>query len=141
MSINSFTISGHIGKNATSRTTPSGKSIISFSVPCVQGYGEHKKTSWITCKMFGKFGETYLDSLVKGADVTVSGEFVLEEWSNDSGNHSMPCLIVSQIKVSKTTNSYQQAQQQPQQAKPPQNDFGDFDDDIPFSNYELKIIV
>ncbi|EOA5628551.1 single-stranded DNA-binding protein [Providencia rettgeri] len=139
MAINTITASGNLGKDCEQRWTPNGKAVASFSLPVKQGYGEHEKTSWVICKMFGPKAEKLPEYLTKGTKVTVTGEFVMEEWTNQSGEKkSAPVIIVNQLDFGgsgnqagsqQPTRQPQQPQQQALQNEPPMN----FDDpDIPF---------
>lgn len=123
MAINLIVASGNIGKDAEQRRTPAGKAIAAFSLPVKQGYGEHEKTSWVTCKMFGAKAEKLPQYLVKGTKVTVTGEFVLEEWEDRQGSKRQTAvIIVNDIDFSgQSKHQPQPAQQQP-----------DFDPDVPF---------
>ncbi|HDU8497278.1 TPA: single-stranded DNA-binding protein [Morganella morganii subsp. morganii] len=135
MAINVITVSGNLGKDCEQRWTPAGKAVASFSLPVKQGYGEHEKTSWVICKMFGAKAEKLPEHLKKGMKVTVTGEFVIEEWTDREGNkRSTPVIIVNQLDfggnqaVSQNLPQQQRTQQPPVQNEPPM----DFDDDIPF---------
>lgn len=139
MAINTITISGNVGKDAVLRVTPNGKHIASFSLPAKTGFGDNEKTSWLNCKMFGAMAEKLSAAIVKGAKVTVSGEFVVEEWTRQDGTQAQtPTILVRDIDLpprASSQGSTQQTQQrsapQRQQAthsEPPMN----FDDEIPF---------
>ncbi|EPU3934733.1 single-stranded DNA-binding protein [Morganella morganii] len=136
MAINVITVSGNLGKDCEQRWTPAGKAVASFSLPVKQGYGEHEKTSWVICKMFGAKAEKLPEHLKKGMKVTITGEFVMEEWTDREGNkRSTPVIIVNQLDfggnqvVSQNLPQQQRTQQPPAQNEPPT----DFDDDmIPF---------
>ncbi|HHN8402571.1 TPA: single-stranded DNA-binding protein, partial [Morganella morganii] len=111
------------------------KAVASLSLPVKQGYGEHEKTSWVICKMFGAKAEKLPEHLKKGMKVTITGEFVMEEWTDREGNkRSTPVIIVNQLDfggnqaVSQNLPQQQRTQQPPVQNEPPM----DFDDDIPF---------
>ncbi|HHJ1158373.1 TPA: single-stranded DNA-binding protein [Proteus mirabilis] len=143
MAINTITASGNLGKDCEQRWTPNGKAVASFSLPVKQGYGEHEKISWVICKMFGSKAEKLPPHLTKGIKVTVTGEFVMEEWTSQSGEKkSAPVIIVNQLDfVSNGGNQAgsQKPQQnqgwgQPQQPQEPQNEPPmNFDDqEIPF---------
>lgn len=143
MAINTFTASGNIGKDCQVRQTKNGKSIATFSLPVKQGYGDHEKTSWVTCKMFGKRAEGSLPQyLTKGTKVIVTGEFVLEEWQGQNGEQNkMPAIIVNQLDFGGNGQSsgggYSQQQPLPANDMPKNNkpmpDFDGFtDDEIPF---------
>lgn len=135
MAVNVITVSGNLGKDCEQRWTPAGKAVASFSLPVRQGYGEHEKTSWVICKMFGAKAEKLPEHLKKGMKVTITGEFVMEEWTDRDGNkRSTPVIIVNQLDfggnqaVSQNLPQEQRTQQPPVQNEPPM----DFDDDIPF---------
>ncbi len=141
MAINTITISGNVGKDAVLRVTPNGKHISSFSLPAKTGFGENEKTSWLNCKMFGAMAEKLSGAVVKGAKVTVSGEFVIEEWTRQDGTQAqMPTILVRDIDLpprngqSQNQQTTSQPQHQQQRAAPPQASEPpmDFDDDIPF---------
>ncbi|KGB01201.1 single-stranded DNA-binding protein [Enterobacteriaceae bacterium ATCC 29904] len=141
MAINTITISGNVGKDAVLRVTPNGKHISSFSLPAKSGFGDNEKTSWLNCKMFGAMAEKLSTAIVKGAKVTVTGEFVIEEWTRQDGSQAQtPTILVRDIDLP-PRNGQQQSQQPasqpqkqqraaaPQPSEPPM----DFDDsDIPF---------
>lgn len=141
MAINTITVSGNVGKDAVLRVTPNGKHISSFSLPAKSGFGDNEKTSWLNCKMFGAMAEKLSTAIVKGAKVTVTGEFVVEEWTKQDGSQAQtPTILVRDIDLP-PRNSQQQSQQaasQPQRqqqraAQAPSNEPPmDFDDDIPF---------
>ena len=151
MALNVFTASGNIGKDCESRVTPAGKTIAQFSLPVKSGYGENEKTSWVTCKLFGVKAEKLPQYLTKGTKVTVSGEFVLEQWEKDGVKHSMPCVLVNALDFggskSEQGGSQQvglgqpvaapqqqapaQSQQAPQNQAPAQQQ--DWESDIPFN--------
>lgn len=142
MAINIFTASGNIGRDCELRVTPNGKNIATFPLPVKQGYGDHEKTSWVNCKLFGNTAEKLTQYLTKGTKVTVSGEFVLEKWNAQDGTErSAPVIIVRDVDFGGNSSSNGQAnnqgqqrpQQNQQQASPQYNEPPmDFDDDIPF---------
>ncbi|EMM0438294.1 single-stranded DNA-binding protein [Citrobacter freundii] len=142
MAINTIIVSGNVGKDAVLRVTPNGKHIASFSIPAKTGFGENEKTSWLNCKMFGAMAEKLSVAVVKGAKVTVSGEFVIEEWTRQDGSTAQtPTILVRDIDLPPRNGQNQNAaqpqrQQQsstPQPSEPPMN----FDDDIPFTPVNL----
>ncbi|WP_414456829.1 single-stranded DNA-binding protein [Enterobacter kobei] len=123
MSINVICASGFVGKDAEQRWTNNQKCIASFSLPVRQGYGEREKTSWVKCMLFGAKAEKLTQYLTKGTKVTVTGEFVMEEWTDQNGGkRSQPVIIVMDIDFGSSGNK-QAVQQQPEQ---------DYDQTIPF---------
>ncbi|ATG16713.1 single-stranded DNA-binding protein [Providencia alcalifaciens] len=137
MAINLFIVTAHLGQDCEQRWTPNGKAVVSFSLPVKQGYGEHEKVSWVICKMFGSKAEKLPEYLTKGTKVTVTGEFVMEEWTSQSSEKkSAPVIIVDKIEFGNNQAGSQQPALQPQQPQQqaPQNDppMG-WDDEIPFA--------
>ena len=157
MGINVFTASGRCGQAMEVKYTSGGKAIGQFSLPVETGYGDSKKTSWVTCKMFGERAEKLAQYITKGSAVTVTGAFQLDEREKDGVKHSRPCILVNDIQLPPQQQGGQQAtqgqQQQPQRQQAPQNNGYqqarsqpvqqqqapeyskppmDFDDDIPF---------
>ena len=157
MAINLFVAGGNIGRDCEVRVTPAGKHIATFPLPVKQGYGEHEKTSWVQCKLFGGQAEKLPNYLLKGVKVVVQGEFVLEEWEGKDGQkRQTPTVIVNSLEfMSQNQSNAGQTNQpapaqpaaRPQQggynqrpAAPAQNQMGgapmeppiDFDDDLPF---------
>lgn len=145
MAINVITVSGNVGKDAVLRVTPNGKHISSFSIPAKTGFGENEKTSWLNCKMFGAMAEKLSTAIVKGAKVTVSGEFVIEEWTRKDGTQAQtPTILVRDIDLPPRGTAGNDQPRQPQSRpqgpsapskhnEPPM----DFDDDIPFAPVTL----
>lgn len=143
MAINTITISGNVGKDAVVRVTPNGKHIAQFSLPAKSGFGDNEKTSWLNCKMFGAMAEKLSASILKGVKVTVTGEFVIEEWKRNDGSQAQtPTILVRDIDLP-PRSSNQGALQQPRAAQRPQQPPTaseppmDFDDDIPFAPVNL----
>lgn len=144
MAINTITVSGNAGKDAVLRVTPNGKHIASFSLPAKSGFGDNEKTSWLNCKMFGAMAEKLSTAIVKGAKVTVTGEFVIEEWTKQDGSQAQtPTILVRDIDLPprgtpghdkpRQQQSSEQPRQQQRQAPQSQNEPPmDFEDDIPF---------
>ena len=153
MGINVFTASGRCGQDMEVKYTSGGKAIGQFNLPVETGFGDKKKISWVTCKMFGERAEKLAQYVTKGAAVTVTGAFQLDEWEKDGVKHSRPCILVNDIQLPPQQQGGQQSQgqqpQQPQRQQPQQNNGYhqarnqpmqqqyneppmDFDDDIPF---------
>ena len=103
--------------------------------------------------MFGERAEKLAQYITKGAAVTVTGAFQLDEWEKDGVKHSRPCILVNDIQLppqqqgGQQSQGQQQAQQgQPQRQQAPQNngyqqarsqpvpqqEVPQFDDDLPW---------
>lgn len=75
-----ITVAGRVGKDAELRRTQSGDGVCSFTVAVDQRDGREKTTNWWRCTIWGKRGEALAPYLLKGASVTVSGEFSASEY-------------------------------------------------------------
>lgn len=73
-------ITGRIGKDAELRTTGSGQNICNVTVASDQGFGDKKTTNWFRVAIWGKRGQSLAPYLLKGGQVTVSGELEVGEW-------------------------------------------------------------
>lgn len=137
MSLNLFIASGHLGGDIDLRYTQNGKCVGTFSLPVESGWGDNKKTSWLRCKLFGERAEKLAPYLTKGAKITVSGSFVLEEWEKDGVSHSMPCILINDVDLPPKSDNNMPAQVR---AKPAaktsapltQEELDALNDDIPF---------
>lgn len=115
MGINVCVFSGNIGGDCEQKFLPSGACVANFSLPVKQGYGEHEKTSWVRCVLLGKKAESLPQYLTKGCKVTVTGEFVLNEWQDNQGQkRSTPELIVRDLELPPRQQTGQNPAQQPQ---------------------------
>lgn len=75
-----MTIAGKLGRDAETRQTQGGDSVTSFTVAVDQRNGRDKTTNWFRCSLWGKRGDALAPYLLKGASVTVSGEFSVSEY-------------------------------------------------------------
>jgi single-strand DNA-binding protein len=135
-----LTATGRVGKDAELRTTNSGDKILSFSVGSDIGFGQNKTTIWLDCSVWGKRGESLAPYILKGASVTVIGEFGQRTYQNKSGE----TVTATTVKVMEVAlqGGGQQAQQQSYQAparsngaakpKQPAYNNDDLSDEIPF---------
>jgi len=84
--MNTFCCTGNIGRDAETRYSKGGAAFCVFPVAVSSGYGDHKKTMWVRCVLFGKRAEGGLvPYLTKGAQVEVSGELSMNEWTAQDG--------------------------------------------------------
>lgn len=140
MSINVYTFSGNIGRDAEVGATKGGTSVCRFSVAVSSGFGDKEVTTWVECSIFGKRAEGKLPQyLKKGSVVVVSGEPTLDKWVGKDGTErtSLKVLVNSVDPLFKANNRDGDAnnggnnQPAQQSNSAPQSDFED--SDIPFS--------
>jgi single-strand DNA-binding protein len=141
--MNNLSVTGNLGKDAEIRSTPAGKQVVSFSVAMKAGWGDRESTTWVNCSMWGDRGVKVAPYLLKGGLVGVTGEVSLREW--ESGGKSGVSLELNVNDVTLLGGKSAEAQRDHPAANNPAAMGGastltgnDFDDAIPFSNYEYK---
>lgn len=81
--MNHGSFAGRVGNDATLHTTPTGKTVLRFSVGVdTWGGPEGKKTLWVNCSMWGERGVKLAPILLKGTTLAVSGEVTLRSFMN-----------------------------------------------------------
>ena len=149
--MNTITILGRVGREPEMRTTAGGTPVISFPVADSKKVKGVETTTWFDCAVFGARGETLQQYVQKGDQIVVTGEMELQTFQKNDGTQGFKCAVmVSNFGFvggnNRTTAPAQQSAHQPQRQQPtsfprqtgqpaprPDNDFSDFDDDIPFS--------
>jgi len=135
--MNVFTCTTRLYKDAEQRFTKNGDSIVLFRGAVDSGFGQNKKTSWLTFNLWGKRGDSLLPYLKDKTQVVVSGEFSNEEYTDKDGNKRTS----AEIRVNELTlvggkpEGHPQAAEPRQQAPAQQAGGMDMDDDIPFMRH------
>ncbi|MBV5310761.1 single-stranded DNA-binding protein [Chromatium okenii] len=75
------TLVGHIGKDPTTRTIPSGDTVTSFSIATNAKRGQKEFTTWWSCSCWGKRGEALAQYFKKGDAILVTGEPVMRPYT------------------------------------------------------------
>ena len=121
-------IAGKLGRDAELRSTQGGDSVCSFTVAVDQRDGRDKSTNWWRVSLWGKRGTALAPYLLKGASVTVSGDFALGEYDGKPQLNIRANEIALQGGRTGGTDAPQEPQRNSRSA-PPQDDL---DDSIPF---------
>jgi len=78
---------GRIVADAELRFTPGkGTPVSTFKIAIDDGYGENKKTDFITIVLWGKSAENLSGYLVKGAQIAVSGKISTRSYDSKDGS-------------------------------------------------------
>lgn len=72
--MNTCTFCGRVVADAEMRTTASGTTLCKVRIASDCGWGENKKTHFLSCVIFGNRGTALQPHLLKGQQVTVVGE-------------------------------------------------------------------
>lgn len=134
---NVFSFTGTIGRDAEGRVTPSGQSVVNFTVANNVGFGDRQQTLWIRVALWGKRAEGQLKNyLKKGQQVFVSGELSQREYQANDGLTKISLELNANIVdlVGKRNDQGQQTQQENPQASQSTNSPSSLDDfdDVPF---------
>jgi single-strand DNA-binding protein len=147
--MNILTITGRIGQDPVLRYTPSQKAVLNVNVATDVGFGDNKKTQWVTLTLWEKRAEGLAPHLAKGDMISASGEATARAWINKQSGEPQCIIEMNAQKVTLCgggggqsggqSGGYQAAPASnpaPGSAKAPGSapagDFNDFDDDIPF---------
>jgi single-strand DNA-binding protein len=144
--VNTCTFAGRLVADAETKRARSGIEICSFRVASDCGWGDNKKTHWITCALFGERGTKLAPHLRKGDPVTVVGELSPPRTYEASGETRVAQdLIVREVALQGSSRGENSAFSQPRSDHGNTSGAGqggagstghsapvDFDDDIPF---------
>lgn len=128
MSLNTCTISGHLGNAAELRYTGGGLAVVVFSVAVnerrKQRDGSYAdEVSWLDCAMFGNRAEAIHPYLAKGSKVSLVGHLRKSTFERDGEKRSRVEIVVDDIDL---MNARRERQSQAAGAA------GVYEDDIPF---------
>lgn len=131
---------GRLGHDAELRFTQDSKPVLNFSLAVDTGWGDRKETLWIDCTLWGERGEKLHPHLVKGKQLTVSGDVGLRTFQKRDGSAGA-ALTVNVQRLTLQGGGEQRPAAAPPPARPappprPAPPAGPnttpFDDDIPF---------
>ena len=136
--MNSICVAGNITRDAEVRHMPNGDPVASFSV--ADNQGKDKPAIFWNCQLFGKRAASLAPYLLRGGQVTVTGNVTEREWSTQEGNKRKQMEIrVSDLALQggKREQSEQpapapRAAPAPRPAPSAGGGFEDMDDDIPW---------
>lgn len=133
--MNTGTFAGRLGRDPDLRTTPTGKTVLNFSLAVDTFAGDKKETLWIGCTIWGERGEKLAPYLAKGKQVTVSGDIGIRQYTTQAGDARAEITCNVQRVTLQGGSERQESAPAARPtaaatAKAPQQD--EFDDDIPF---------
>jgi single-strand DNA-binding protein len=98
MAFNLVVLTGRLVANPEIKTTPSGKSVCSFTIAVDRGYGDNKETDFITCVAWEKTAEFISKYFNKGSEIGIEGSIQTRKWTDKNGNNR----TAFEIRVSNT---------------------------------------
>lgn len=91
--MNVWGFTGHLGRDAETRTTQGGHTVTTFRVAVEYGRGERKGTLWVECALWGKRGDALAQHLTKGLKIAASGELSERHWKNQQGEDRSALIV------------------------------------------------
>ena len=136
--MNVITITGTLGRNMEQRAMPNGDPVGNFSV--ADNQGKDKPAIFWNCQLFGKRAASLAPYLLRGGQVTVTGNVTEREWSTQEGGKRKQMEIrVSDLalqggKREQAADPAPRAAPAPRPAPAPSGGHGfeDMGDDVPF---------
>lgn len=144
---------GRLGKDPEIRYSADGGAVANLSIACGQSWkdkqtGEKKeKTEWVRIVAFGRLAEIIGEYLKKGAQVYIEGRLQTRKWQDKEGNDRYTTEVVaSEMQMLGSRSSGEIAAESAGEAKGQQtaakpSGGGDFDDDIPFAQFERRTVI
>ena len=86
MAFNLVVLTGRLTAAPEIKTTPSGKSVCSFTIAVDRGYGDNKETDFITCVAWEKTAEFISKYFNKGSEIGIEGSIQTRKWTDKNGN-------------------------------------------------------
>lgn len=99
--LNKVMVIGYLGRDPEMRFTPSGKSVVSFSIAVDRTWkgsdGEkHLDTDWFNVVAWGELAEYCNKSLSKGSQAYIEGRIQTRIWQDNDGQQHKNIEIVAQ---------------------------------------------
>jgi len=127
-----------IGNSPELRFTQAGKAVVGLSLACDVGYGDNKRTTWISTALWEKRAEGLIDHLHKGDQVfCVLDDIELDKYQKQDGTNDAKIkariVDIKLVRGEKKPQSDKPEEPSAQPAQQPAQD-GGFDDfeDVPF---------
>jgi len=158
--VNKVILLGNLGNDPEIRYTQQGSPIANFSLATSETWNDkqtgqkQERTEWHRCVIFGKLAGIVEQYVKKGSKLYCEGQLRTRKWQDNTGADRYTTeIVVDQMQMLNRVDgdnsqgysqSYQQqapAQAPAQRGAPPQQGAPDFEDDIPFSNFEYRTLV
>lgn len=157
--INKVQLIGNCGDDPTVRYTPSGACVTTISIATTEAWKDRdglkqENTEWHRVVLWNKLGEIAGEYLKKGSQVYIEGKLRTNKWTDQNGQDRYTTeVIASEMQMlgspsnsssggfggqqqsggfQPKQNTTQQAQNQQPKQTPNFDDFGGFDDEVPF---------
>lgn len=119
--MNKAILLGNVGREPETRSTPSGMTILGFSVATSEKWKDkntqqaQEKTEWHNIKVFGKQADNLSKMLKKGAQVFIEGRIQTNSWEKDGVKRYMTEIVANNVQLlgkKEVVNDYESARAQ-----------------------------
>ena len=97
--MNKVLLEGHLGKDPVMKHTPSGATVVNFSIATKETYSKngekHEKTEWHNIVVWGKNAENAAKYLKKGSHVFIEGSLQTRSYDDKNGVKKYTTEIVA----------------------------------------------
>ena len=124
--MNSVILIGRIGKDLELRKTPSGKSVINFSLAVNKfSKGEEKSVDWINCQAWNQTADLMYQYLGKGSLIGVEGRIQTRNYDGKDGKKVYITEVVVDrvefLESRKNEDEYEEQSNEPHRQAPELN--------------------
>lgn len=110
--MNQVILLGNITKELEIRKTQSNKSVLEFSVAVNEGYGDNKRTDYISCIAWESRAETIAKYFDKGSKILITGRLRNESYELKGQRRYKSYVLVDSFEFMQTKKPVNQAEQQ-----------------------------
>lgn len=102
--LNRVQLIGYLGKDPTTRETPNGKKVCSFSLGASRHWkgsdgGSHETTDWFNVDAWGRLGEVCQNYLHKGRLVFIEGRLQTDRYEHEGETRYFTRVIASSMQM------------------------------------------
>ena len=100
--MNNWYGNGRLSKDPELRYTQKGTAVTEFQIAVDSGYGDNKKTNWISIVAWGKVAEFVCENAAKGTGLLVNGEIETGSYEGNNGKVYTTKVTAGMIKIVKS---------------------------------------
>lgn len=99
VNLNNCVLAGNMTADPELNYTGNGTPVCNFDLAVNSGFGDKKRTLFISAVVFGKVADAVVKYNNKGSNVVCIGELVMDSWTSENGEkRNKTKLNVSEIK-------------------------------------------
>ena len=139
--MNKVVLKGNLVKDIELRYTTNNKAVARFTLAVNEGYGDNKRTNFISCEAWNKLDENLAKYCGKGSSLLLEGSMRTDNYEQDGQKKYSTKVVVEALEFLKSkneTNSAEIIYDKETTSEDPFKEFGEeitiSDDDLPFLN-------